>query len=59
MGKAFAVDVLPEGTSPAMASIAKINTKDFQFGADVSTQGRFSFLHTPVAAPVAVREADP
>ncbi|MDD4271087.1 MAG: hypothetical protein PHN77_22945 [Thermoguttaceae bacterium] len=42
-----------------MASIAKINTKDFQFGADVSTQGRFSFLHTPVAAPVAVREADP
>ena len=47
------------GDPETMVSIAKINTKDFQFGADVSTQGRFSFLHTPVAAPVAVREADP
>lgn len=47
------------GDPETMVSIAKINTKDFPFGANVSTQGRFSFPPALIAGPVAAREADP
>ncbi|MGI6415354.1 MAG: hypothetical protein ACOX1P_06760 [Thermoguttaceae bacterium] len=47
------------GDPETMVSIAKINTKDFPFGANVSTQGRFSFPQALIAGPVAAREADP
>lgn len=41
------------GDPETMVSIAKINTKDFPFGTEVSTQGKFSFPKDLIVTPVA------
>jgi CubicO group peptidase (beta-lactamase class C family) len=41
------------GDPETMVAIGKINTKDFPFGAEVGTQGRFSFPKNLITGPVA------
>ena len=44
------------GDPETMVSIAKINTKNFPFGTQVSTQGKFSFPQDLIAGPVKRRD---
>ncbi|MFH1107933.1 MAG: hypothetical protein V1790_01860, partial [Planctomycetota bacterium] len=39
-----------------MVAIAKINTKDFPFGTEVRTQGKFSFPKDLITGPVARKQ---
>jgi CubicO group peptidase (beta-lactamase class C family) len=43
------------GDPATMVAIAKINTKDFPFGAEVGTQGKFSFPKDLITGPVRVK----
>jgi CubicO group peptidase (beta-lactamase class C family) len=43
------------GDPDTMVAIAKINTKDFPFGAEVATQGKLSFPRDLITGPVRVK----
>jgi len=47
------------GDPETLVAIAKINTKDFPFGAEVGTQGKFLFPKDMITGPVAPRKPQP